>query len=131
MIGRYVVVAAEYEPNATDVERSLGWLVAELADAGLAMTESTPGVRKWDGVIDGEIHRALADVWDLEHKASQPDLGMVTKYGHLAGDCYTFDGMEWELSGWSPIVWVSLFVSEPIEREPNFIEHDLPFVYVG
>jgi len=127
---RYVTLVVEYERDAKDAERSLGWLVPELADAGLTMTDDTQGLRKWAGVIDGETYDRFAERWDLANKADQPNL-MQAAYGHLAGHCYTWDGMEWELSGWSPIVWMSLEVSEPIEAELCLAERDLPFVYGG
>jgi len=127
---RHVILAVEYEPDAKDAERSLGWLVPELVDAGLTITADNRGVRKWAGVIDGDNYERFADRWQLANKADQLSL-MRTEYGHLAGHRYTWDGMEWELSGWSPIVWMSLEVSEPIEAELCLAERDLPLVYGG
>jgi len=50
---RYLTLAVEYEPHATDAQRSLGWLAPELVDANLTITDDVPGVRRWAGVIDG------------------------------------------------------------------------------
>jgi len=119
-----------YEPDAKNVERSLGWLVPELADAGLTMTEQAGAVREWSGLVDGNTYAGLADGWELGSKAGQASL-MQTECGCLAGRCYTWDGLEWELCGWSPIVWMRLEVSEPIEAELCLVERDLPFVYGG
>jgi hypothetical protein len=127
---RYVIVAVEYEPDAKDAECSLGWLVRELRDAGLTMTEDTQAVREWAGVVDGDTYARFADGWDLGNKPDQPSL-MQTEHGCLAAHRYTWDGMEWELSGWSPIVWMSIAVSEPIEAELCLAEGDLPFVDGG
>ena len=127
---RYVIMAVEYEPNAKDAERSLGWLVPELWDAGLTMAEDTEAVRKWTGTVDRDTYCRFADGWDLRNKPDQPSL-MQTEHGCLAGHRYTWDSMEWELSRWSPIVWMSIEVSEPIEAELCPAEGDLPFVNGG
>ena len=127
---RFVILRVEYEPEAKDVERSLRWLVPELADAGVTMTGETRAARKWAGVVDGDTYASLVDGWELGSKPRQASL-MQTEYGCLAGHCYTWDGLEWELCGWSPIVWMSLEVSEPIGAELCLVERDLPFVYGG
>jgi len=113
---RYVILEAEYEPHAKDAERSLRWLVPELVEAGLTMTEHTPGVRNWAGVIDGDTYERFAAAWDLGNKADARNGGVPTD-GHLAQHSYTWDGMEWDLGGWSPIIWMNLKVSEPIEAQ--------------
>jgi len=107
---RYVIVAVEYEPDATDAQRSLGWLAPDLADAGLTMTDDMLGVRKWAGLLDGDTYERLVDSWGGD--------------AHLASYRHTWDGMEWEAGGSSPIVWASITATalEPV---------NLPFVYVG
>jgi hypothetical protein len=115
MMDRYVIVQAAYEPDTGKAARSLARLVPELRDAGLTMSADLPNVRTWAGVIDDETYRRLADSWHLEIKADEPNLGMATEYGHLPCHAYTWDGMEWERNGWSPVVWLSLRVSEPVD----------------
>jgi hypothetical protein len=68
-------------------------------------------------VIDEDTYTRLADSWDLANKTDEPNVGILTEYGHLTCHAYTWDGMEWERAGSSPIVWMNLKVSEPIETE--------------
>jgi hypothetical protein len=68
MADRNVILQAEYEADVMDLERSLGWLVPEPSDAGWTLTEDTPDVRKWAGVIVGDtnpgpVERGLPFVW--------------------------------------------------------------------
>ena len=115
---RYVILAVEYERGgATDEERSLGWLAPELADAGLSLVEDTRRVREWVGVIDGDTHARFAKRWGLGDRADQPGVGVLTEYGHLPCLTYTWDRMQWEGAEPSPIVWISVKLSEPIEAE--------------
>jgi len=104
---RNLILAVAYEADATDAQRSLGWLAPKLVDADLTMTEDTLRLRKWAGVIDGEVYARFADSWGID-----PHL---TAYGH------TWDGMEWESGGASPIVWASLTVDALHPGEPLFL----------
>jgi len=101
MMGRYVILTVEYEPDATHAQRSLGWLPPVLVDAGLTMTEDSPRLRKWAGVIDGETYARFADAWGVRDESR----------------IYIFDGMEFESDGFSPVVYWSLSVSEPVEAD--------------
>jgi len=96
MDDQYLIsLQVKYEPCATGVKRSLGWLAPELVRADLTLTEDEE-VREWAGVIDGDTFERLAGAWGLEH----------------GSHAHVFDGMEFEEAGFSPIVWVSLTVSE-------------------
>ena len=117
MMDRYVILAVEYERGATDEERSLRWLAPELADAGLSLTEDTRRVREWVGAIDGDTHARLAERLGLGDRADQPGVGVLTEYGQLPCLTYTWDGMQCEGAGSSPIVWISVKLSDPIEAE--------------
>jgi len=100
----FISLKVKYEPSATDLHRSLSWLAPELVHARLALAEDTSDVRTWTGVVDAGTLAWLADAWDLEDESH---------------DC-TFDGMDFESGGWSPVVWVSLGVREldAVERQP-------------
>ena len=111
---RHVTLAVEYRPDATDAQRSLSWLAPDLARAGLMLSEEDD-VRKWRGVIDGDTYARFADAWGLN-----PDLGSQR---------HVLDGTAFEHRGFSPIVWVSLSVSEPANTDP--VKPNLPFVYLG
>ena len=78
-----------YEPYATDVQRSLSWLAPELVGAELTLTEDDD-TRRWVGVIDANTYMRVVGAWSLEG-------------GHRV-----FDGMEFEVEGSSPIVYVTL-----------------------
>jgi hypothetical protein len=112
---RYVTLVAALEPDAADWVRSAGWLVPELADAGFTLTEDAPDSRKWAGVVDGDTYARFAEGWGLEDKLSEATLGMPGEHGDLASYGHTFDGLEWESGGSSPIVWMRLTVSEPVK----------------
>ena len=116
---RYVIVEAAYEADATNPERSLRALAPQLADAGLTMITDSPALRKWAGVIDGHTYARMADAWALDRKPGTNHL-MVTEYGELTCHAYTWDGMEWEGNGSSPVVWMRLRVSSEVRPQlPN------------
>jgi hypothetical protein len=128
---RYVILAAAYEPDAPNCARSPGWLVPELVDAGWTLIEDTPDSRKWAGVIDADTYAGLAEGWGLENRRSEADLSMPGEHRNLASYSYTFDGLEWESGGSSPIVWMRLTVSEPVDTGPQPVERQLAFVWQG
>jgi hypothetical protein len=102
---RYLILTAEYEANATDVQRSLSWLAPELVQAGLTLSEEGE-VRMWTGVLDGDTYARFAERWGVD--GERPSYRRV------------FDGMEFEHEGSSPIIWARLDVSE--------VELDRPLV---
>jgi len=92
----HILLSVKYEPHATGVQRSLGWLAPELVRTGLTLAERHD-VRRWTGVLDAESYARLAAAWGLhEHRSHR----------------YTLDGGKWDTGGYSPIVWVSLDVTE-------------------
>jgi hypothetical protein len=91
---RYGMTTVEFEPDAKDADRSLGWLARELGDPGFTMIEDTEAVREWAGVVDGDKYARFAEGWDLGNKPDQPKL-MQTEHGCLAGHRPTWDGIEW------------------------------------
>jgi len=102
----FINLQVKYTPEANDVQRALAWLVPELVYAGLALTEDTFDMRRWTGVVDSDTYTWFADAWDLE----------------AGSHAFSFDGMEFETGGWSPILSVSLNVSQPnldpVEHQP-------------
>jgi hypothetical protein len=108
---RYVVIRVAYDRH-TSYGRSLAWVVAELRDAGLTLTEDhsagpSPS-RTWEGFVDGATFRRFADAWALRDKPYELTAGFVPGVGHLTMHAFTFDGMNWEMGGDSPIVYVSV-----------------------
>ena len=99
----HILISVKYEPHATDLQRSLTCLTPELVRIGLTLAEHDD-VRTWIGVLDADSYARLAAAWGLDERRSHR---------------LTFDGMEWEAAGSSPIVWVSLDVTEldAVERQ--------------
>ena len=92
---RYITMTVAYDHYPQD-GRPLSWIAPELRHAGLVMTEDHTGgpnpSRTWAGVVDGPTFKRLATAWHL----------------HDATRARTFDGMNWEVDGRSPIVYVAL-----------------------
>ena len=113
---RFVILAVDYEPDATGAQRSLGWVAPELVHTGLTMIKDMLGVRKWAGVIDHKTYERFVESWGGD--------------AHLTNYRHTWDGMEWEPGGSSPVVCVTL---TGLLRLPGVepVKRNLPFVYVG
>ena len=104
---RYVVIKVAYDQHP-GYGRSLAWIAPELREAGLSMVEdhsceASPS-RTWAGIVDGPTFERFADAWQLDAGS------VVTKDGQVGTREYTFDGMNWEFGGESPIVYVSVRV---------------------
>jgi hypothetical protein len=117
---RYVVIRAAYERHLR-YGRSLEWIAPELREAGLTMAEDRADEpacsRTWAGIVDGATFERFADAWRLDAKPHDRTLSLVTDAGDLDMRAYTFDGMNWEAGGESPIVYVSLLVGVVRDRE--------------
>jgi hypothetical protein len=108
---RYIVVRVAYEPNSV-YGRSLEWIAPELKDAGLTLIEEHAdecgASRTWAGVVDGATSQRFADAWHLPDEFYEPAAANLAEDGHIARVRRTFDGMNWEVDGESPIVYVSV-----------------------
>ena len=121
MVGdRYVVIRVAYDCHP-GYGRSLEWIAPEFRDAGLIMTEDHMGeptrTRTWAGIVDGVTFERFAAAWRLDSKPHERTLGQMTEAGDVALRAYTFDGMNWEAGGESPIVYVSLLVGVVGDRD--------------
>jgi hypothetical protein len=128
---RYVTLAAAYEPDATDWVRSPGWLVPELVDARWTLIEAAPNSRSYAGVIDADTYARVAEGLSLERKRGEANLSTPGEHGNLASYSYTFDGLEWESGGSSPVIWMRLTVSEPVNTDPQPVERPVAFRVAG
>ncbi len=104
---RYIVIKVAYD-RYPSYGRSLAWVAPELREAGLSMVENhslapSPS-RTWAGSVDGPTFERFADAWHLDASSS------VTDEEQAAAREYTFDGMNWEAGGESPIVYVRVRV---------------------
>ena len=64
--------------------------------------------RRWEGTVDGPTFERFARAWRLPVDGPGPALPTASGTRALATRRYTLDGMNWEQSGQSPIVCVSL-----------------------
>jgi hypothetical protein len=123
---QYVIVRVAYD-RRHGYGRSLQWIAPELADARLELIEDraeepSPS-RTWAGVVSGSTFEHFASAWRLESAASEPILELVTDGRPLRGRDYTFDGMNWESGGESPIVYVSVHIARVRDRSATEAEH--------
>ena len=115
---RYITIKVAYDHGPHD-ERPLSWIAPELTHAQLTMTEdhtSTPNPsRTWAGIVDGPTFKRFADAWHLND----------------ATRARTFDGMNWEVDGQSPIVYVSLYIDFVGDRYDAEARHTHRFSYTA
>ena len=114
MVGmQHIAITVRYEPRV-DHGTSLAWIAPELGDARLALirdhlNDPMPS-RTWAGPVDGRTFERFANSWGLARKdaggsASEPGDGK-----DKASYARTYDGMNWEVGGESPIISVSVQV---------------------
>ena len=70
--------------------------------------------RKFVALLSEADAARLRHEWSL--RGGEPNGGAITEYGHLSGDLYLFDPMDWNVSGITPVADASLFVSAPLAR---------------
>jgi hypothetical protein len=114
MVGmRHIAITVRYEPGV-DRGTSLASIAPELRDARLPLIQDhlndpMPS-RTWAGPVDRRTFKRFADSWGLAPRTeggrgSQPDDDNgKTSYAQ------TYDGMNWEVDGESPIISVSVWV---------------------
>ena len=59
-------------------------------------------------VVDGATSQRVADAWHLPDEFHEPAAANLAEDGHIARVRRTLDGMNWEVDGESPIVYVSV-----------------------
>jgi hypothetical protein len=111
---RYVVVRVAYDRFPSH-GRSLKWIAPELDGAGLGLIEDriheqSPR-RTWAGVVSAAAFERFESAWHLDTAAAEAVFALPTEHGQLRGREYTFDGMNWEAEGVSPIVYVTVRVA--------------------
>jgi hypothetical protein len=129
--GRFVVISVAYDRHA-GYDASLEWIAPELKDAGLSLIEDhTDGPspsRTWAGTADGPTFERFADAWQLDDETNEPTLADAD--GHPSVHTYTFDGMNWETAGESPVTYATLHVVIRDEHKPH-AHHPPPFTHLG
>ena len=109
---QHISITARYEPRVSH-GTSLAWIAPELRHAGLALIDDhlddpMPS-RTWAGSVDERTFERFAKSWRLPREdqlgsTSQDDGEHVVPYAR------TYDGMNWEVGGESPIISVSVYV---------------------
>jgi hypothetical protein len=115
MLGpHHIIIRVQYD-RQPNYGRSLEWIAPELKGARLTMTADRTSdpqpARTWEGIVDGPTFERFARAWRLPVDGPGPALPTAGGTRDLATRCYTLDGMNWEQSGRSPIVCVSLEVT--------------------
>jgi len=131
---RHVTLRVEYERDP-GYGRSLEWIAPELKDTGLTLTEdrtneATPS-RTWTGVVDAATFERFANAWGLDEATNGPAADALADDAAPAVHEFTFDGMNWEVGGESPIVYVSLSVGAVAHSRAADTRERLPFTYIG
>lgn len=125
MVGwQHIVVTVRYEPHV-GYATSLTWIAPELRNAGLTLIddhlEDPVPSRTWAGRIDGRTFGRFAKSWGLP-QLSQRARSKLEDGENMASYARTYDGMNWEVAGESPIISVSVLVnpdSLPPRSEPT------------
>lgn len=110
---QHISITVRYEPRVS-YGTSLAWIAPELGDAGLALVDDhlddpMPS-RTWAGSVDRRTFERFAKSWGLprENEVARPS--NVVDRADTASYERTYDGMNWEVGGESPIIWVSVLV---------------------
>jgi hypothetical protein len=113
----YIAITVRYEPQA-DCARSLAWIAPELKDAGLVLIDDHPSdglpTRTWAGYVDQRTFERFAAAWLPGRQDEEFTMGETNDPNDLVSYRRTFDGMDWEIDGFSPIVSVSVEVVGPM-----------------
>ena len=111
---RYIVITVAYDRHFC-YGQSLAWVAPELSDAGLRViadqSEGSTPTRTWAGMVDGPTFRRFAGAWCLAADVNDRRSGSGVPDGRASTLTYTLDGMNWEIDGVSPIVYVTLHVT--------------------
>lgn len=70
-------------------------------------------VRMYAEMTD-EGFESFTSEWNLGSETPEPNLGALTPWGHVTGDTYIMDGVDWNVGGVTPFLDVSLFVSDDL-----------------
>lgn len=111
---QHIVITVRYEPQVR-YGTSLTWIAPELRDAGLHLVEDhlddPRRSRTWAGSVDGPTFERFAKSWRLPRQNENVTASAFGDSNGTASDARTYDGMNWEDGGASPIVWVSVRVA--------------------
>jgi len=112
-----ITITVRYEPGVRQ-GLSLAWIAPELEDAGLALTQEQLDApmpsRTWVGSVDGRTFERFAESWVLPPKNKGQSASALDDGKDIVSYARTYDGMNWEVDGKSPIISVSVHFERPI-----------------
>jgi hypothetical protein len=110
---RYISITVRYEPDAL-CGTSLGWIAPELRQAGLRLVEDKLDdprpMRTWAGSVDKGTFKRFARGWPPLQEDEELSGDAGADRNETVAYARTFDGMNWESDGVSPIISVSVDV---------------------
>jgi len=114
MVGmQHIAITVRYEPRARH-GTSLSWIAPELRGARLELIhdhlDDPMPSRTWAGVVDGRTFARFAKSWGLRRGHDGGSASGRDDGSDDALDGRTYDGMNWEFGGKSPIISVSVEV---------------------
>jgi hypothetical protein len=111
---RHISITVRCEPDA-NCGTSLARIAPELRHAGLRLVEDHLDdgrpTRTWDGAVDEGTFRRFATAWRLPRDDEELRADRPADRNETVGYTRTFDGMNWEIDGVSPIISVSVEVT--------------------
>lgn len=114
MVGlQHITITVRYEPRVSH-GTSLSWIAPELRGARLALVhdhlhDPMPS-RTWAGVVDERTCARFAKPWGLRRGNGGGSASELDDGADSAPYTRTYDGMNWEFGGKSPIISVSVEV---------------------
>ena len=112
---RYITITVQYD-RKPGYGRSLEWISPELKDSALTMTEDQlddpAPTRTWAGVVDGPTYEHFAQAWRLPEDTDEATSRRPGDHRDPVTHAYALDGMNWESGGESPIICVSVEVTD-------------------
>jgi hypothetical protein len=118
----YISITVRYEPGP-QCGTSLGWIAPELRQAGLRLVEdhldNQRPTRTWSGSVDEGTFRRFAAGWLLSREDEELSGDEAADRNETVAYTRTFDGMNWEIDGISPIISVSVNAVRRIRAAPT------------
>ena len=108
---QHITMTVRYEPRVS-YGTSLAWIAPELKDAGLALIDDhlddpMPS-RTWAGSVDSRTIERFAKSWGFPRENQVGGTPDLDDGEDMASYARTYDGMNWEVGGESPIISVSV-----------------------
>lgn len=111
-----ITIKVRYEPGVSH-EASLAWIAPELRGARLALIDDQlddpEPSRTWAGPVGERTFERFANSWGLMRQSPGANVSERCDGEDGTAQARTYDGMNWEAGGESPIISVSVEVRSP------------------